>query len=281
MSFISSLKLHNYRCYEQLALTELSSGFLVFYGDNGAGKTNILEAASLLSPGRGLRTAKIQDIQQRGVPSSGPWAVSAGISMEYGAVQVGTGLDASMDKRVVRIQGETVRGQNALSDYISCIWLTPQMDRLFMDSLSHRRRFLDRLIFAFDPGHSGRVTRYENAMRQRSRLLQDGRRGGRHVDPVWLSGLEAQMAETAVAIAAARQGFVQSLQGVCDEFETPFFPRALLSVHGTLEELLENAPALEVEELFKHQLLESRGVDMLRRRICARINALRVSKRRC
>jgi DNA replication and repair protein RecF len=266
MSSISSLKLHNYRCYEQLALNDLSPGFLVFYGDNGAGKTNILEAASLLSPGRGLRTAKIQDIQRRAdvLSSSGSWAVSASISMDYGSVQVGTGLDATTDKRVVRIQGETARGQNALSDYISCIWLTPQMDRLFIDSLSHRRRFLDRLIFAFDPGHSGRVTRYENAMRQRSRLLQDSRRtGSASVDPVWLSGLEAQMAETAVAIAAARLGFVQSLQAVCDEFENAYFPRARLSVQGTLEELLENAPALEVEELFKHQLLESRGGDML------------------
>ncbi len=269
MSFVSSLKLHQYRCYEQLTLDELSRGFLVFYGENGAGKTNILEAMSLLSPGRGFRGAKNQDIQRHGdACATFPWAVSACVQTEYGAVRLGTGLDSTSDKRVVRIEGENVRGQSALADYIACIWLTPQMDRLFLDSPSHRRRFLDRLVFAFDAGHLARVTRYENAMRQRSRLLQEGRssggrRGGGMADPVWITGLEAQMAEMAVAVAAARLAFTQQLQDVCDAFKTPYFPRARLSARGVLEELLDKAPALEVEDLFKHQLYESRGVDML------------------
>ncbi|MGB0720545.1 MAG: AAA family ATPase, partial [Bdellovibrionales bacterium] len=196
MSYFSSLKLHNFRCYAQAALADLSSGLIVLYGANGAGKTNVLEAVSLLSPGRGLRGAKVMDMQS--TSAGQPWAVAGGLLTDYGPVQLGTGLDAAAEKRIIRINGENARGQSALSDHVACVWLTPQMDRLFLDSASHRRRFLDRLVFAFDPGHSGRVTRYENAMRQRSRLLQEG------AEAAWITGLEAQMAETGTAIAAAR-----------------------------------------------------------------------------
>ena len=133
------------------------------------------------------------------------------------------------------------------------------MDGLFLDGSSSRRRFFDRLVFTFDPAHSGRITRYENALRQRSKLLQEG-----HADPVWVQGLEASMAETGVAIAAARLDFVQRLQAACDvaaKDEHEAFPRSQLGLHGTLEELLLNAPALEVEDLFKYQLEQSRRLD--------------------
>ena len=256
MSFVSSLKLQNFRCYERLALSALPDGFIALFGANGAGKTNILEAVSLLSPGRGLRRAKMMELQCR--DASKGWAVASEVQTAYGSVRLGTGLDPKTEKRTIRVNGVTMRGQSALAEHLSCVWLTPQMDRLFLDSSSQRRRFLDRLIFAFDPGHAGRITRYENALRQRSRLLQDGRQ-----DAAWLTGLEVQMAETAVAIAAARLEFIGRLQAVCDSYETPDFPRAKLHVRGGLEELLREAPALEVEELFKYQLVESRGVDML------------------
>ncbi|MEC7028658.1 MAG: DNA replication/repair protein RecF, partial [Pseudomonadota bacterium] len=167
--------------------------------------------------------------------------------------------DPVKDKRLVRINGEAAKGQNALAEYLSCVWLTPQMDGLFLDGSSSRRRFFDRLVFTFDPAHSGRITRYENALRQRSKLLQEG-----HADPVWVQGLEASMAETGVAIAAARLDFVQRLQAACDvaaKDEHEAFPRSQLGLHGTLEELLLNAPALEVEDLFKYQLEQSRRLD--------------------
>lgn len=257
MSFLSSIRLHHFRCYETSALEELSSGLIVLFGANGAGKTNVLEAVSLLSPGRGLRGAKTVEMQRRSSPSA--WAISSQVQTDYAVVQIGTGIDAKTEKRLVRINGENARGQSALAEYLSCIWLTPQMDRLFLDSSRERRKFLDRLVFAFDPGHSGRVTRYENAMRQRSKLLSDDLKPA---DPAWLDGLEAQMAETGVAIAAARLEFVQRLQVACAGLDHTHFPLAELSATGTLEELLGNAPALEVEELFSYQLKESRGVDM-------------------
>lgn len=261
MPWVSSLRLHNFRCYRQAAAEGLSPGPVVLTGANGAGKTNVLEALSLLSPGKGLRGAKNLEMQNTG--ESAPWAVSATIQTKadgYMPVQLGTGLDPAADKRLIRINGENIRTQAALAEYAAFIWLTPQMDRLFLDSSAHRRRFLDRLVFAFDPGHSGRVTRYENALRQRSKLLQDG-----PADPGWLDALEAQMAETGVAIAAARLEFIVRLQSACEhaarEQAENGFPLARLGVSGTIEELLTRAPALEVEEMFRYQLRESRGRD--------------------
>ncbi len=257
MSYISSLKLHNFRCYSAAALSDLAAGFVVLHGPNGAGKTNVLEALSLLSPGRGLRGARVMEMQCQ-QQAAQPWAVAAALETSYGTVQLGTGLDPQTEKRTIRINGATARGQNALAEHLACVWLTPQMDRIFIDAAGDRRRFLDRLVFAFDPGHSGRVTRYENALRQRSKLLQDGKG-----EPAWLESLEAQMAETGVAIAAARLEFVQRLQKASEAHRNDHFPLAQLTAKGTVEELLQNSPALEVEEMFRYQLSESRGVDML------------------
>ncbi len=227
----------------------------------------MLEALSVLSPGRGLRGAKVMEMQHNIPPHPNPlpggargcdaWAVSVTLGTGYGDIQLGTGLDAQTGKRIIRIQGETVKSQAALAEHVACVWLTPQMDRLFIDSAGQRRRFLDRLVFAFDPGHSGRVTRYENALRQRSKLLKEGG------DAAWIDGLEAQMAETGVAIAAARLDFAGRLQAASNKAVSEHFPEASLSAIGTIEQLLGSAPALEVEEMFKYQLQESRGVDML------------------
>lgn len=256
MSWVSTLKLHNFRCYQSAAFTDVDPGLVVLHGPNGAGKTNVLEALSILSPGRGIRNAKVMDMQCSF--SGEPWAISASVQNEYGTTQLGTGLEREKEKRIIRINGENARGQSALAEHLACIWLTPQMDRLFLDSSRERRKFLDRLVFAFAPSHSGRVTRYENAMRQRSKLLQDGKG-----EPAWLEGLESQMAETGVAISAARLDFVQRLQEACKKNQDQHFPLSQLSAKGTLEELLTNSPALEVEDMFKYQLSESRGVDML------------------
>lgn len=259
MTHIRAIQLHQFRNYERAALEGLGAGAVVLYGANGAGKTNILEALSLLSPGRGLRGVKIAEMQRAGAQDDG-WAVSAQADTQYGLVQIGTGRDPASDKRTVRINGAPAKGQSALAEYLSCIWLTPQMDRIFIDGASARRRFLDRLVFAFDPGHSGRTTRFENALAQRSKILREMMTP----DPAWLDALEATIAETGVAIAAARLECVAQLQNMCDRAgvaEDRLFPRAHLSMRGTIEELLGQAPALEVEDLYKYQLRRSRGQD--------------------
>ena len=198
-------------------------------------------------------------MQRHGALNS--WGVSAQIDIDGGDVKLGTGLNPTTGRRMVRINGVDAKSQNALSDYLSCLWLTPQMDRLFIEGASSRRKFLDRLIFTFDAGHSGRVTRFENAMRQRSKLLQEG-----EADLVWLNSLESQMAETGVSIAAARLDFVERLQNSCDcadASEDMFFPKASVQARGTIEELLQNSPAVEVEKLYAYQLEQSRARDAL------------------
>lgn len=267
MSHVAQLQLHDFRCYDHAAMADIAPGLIVLTGANGAGKTNILEAVSLLSPGRGLRSAANEDMIRRSASSATTipsvrqgdrWAISAEIVNNGVTAQIGTGLDEG-GKRIVRINGAAAKSQMALSDYIACVWLTPQMDRLFLDSSGARRRFFDKLIFAFDPAHAGRVTRYENAMAQRSRLLREG-----GADAVWLASLESQMAETGTAIAAARLDFLGRLQKACDlahEQEETWFPKARLQLSGTLEELLSRSPAVEVEEMFAYQLAQSRGRD--------------------
>lgn len=257
MSYITQLNLQNFRCYEQARLESLGSGLIVLCGPNGAGKTNILEAVSLLTPGRGIRGVKALDMQR--YDSSQAWGISSKVMTSGGEVKLGTGLNADTGRRVVRINGVDAKSQVALSDYLSCLWLTPQMDRLFVEGASGRRRFLDRLIFTFDSGHSGRVTRYENAMRQRSKLLQE-----ESPDPVWLTSLESQMAETGIAIAAARLDFITRLQNSCaqaDSEEENYFPKARIKAKGTIEELLQESPAVEVEKMFAYQLEQSRPRD--------------------
>jgi DNA replication and repair protein RecF len=263
MSIVETLKLHNFRCYSSATLHDLQSGLIVLWGANGVGKTNILEALSLFAPGRGLRTARVGDMQNNAVAE--PWAVSAIMRSEYGdEVRIGTGLDPNSqtgrEKRTVRINGKAVRSQAALAKHLACVWLTPQMDRLFIDSGRERRKFLDRLVFTFDPGHSGRVIRYENALSQRSKLLRDGVE-----DDTWLSGLEQQMAETGVAIAAARLEYVQRLVEACKAADDKAFPRASISVKGSVEEWLESGsiPALEVEDRFRGALEQSRARDAI------------------
>ncbi len=139
------------------------------------------------------------------------------------------------------------------------------MDRLFLDSTAQRRKFFDRLIFAFDPGHAGRVTRYENALSQRSKILRGAAEKNLIPDDVWLTTLEAQMAESASAIAAARRSFIARLQSACDQAQSANypFPLARLQLRGTFEELLGSTSALEAEDMFKAQLQQSRPRDAI------------------
>lgn len=252
---VSSIQLHQFRSYKTLVLPRLPEKFVVLSGPNGAGKTNLLEAISLLSPGKGLRTADLRDLQNYGSPDD-PWAISAHVKTIYGDIPVGTGKDPAKERRLVRIKGEPAKSQTALSEYLSCLWLTPQMDRLFIDAASARRRFLDRMIFTFDPAHAGRITRYDNALSQRSKLLKEGR-----ADPAWLEGLETQMVEAGMAVAAARVDFVHRLQTACHRRGGADFPVADLSLRGFLEDRLETQSAILVEEAFRHALQGNRAQD--------------------
>jgi DNA replication and repair protein RecF len=255
---VTRLALTDFRNYRAARL-DLAIGPVVLTGPNGAGKTNLLEAVSVLSPGRGLRNARLGDFDRRRVNAEAAatgWAVAATIETRRGAVRIGTGRDpAGGERRVVRIDGENARGQAALGEVVGVTWLTPQMDRLFIEGPSARRRFLDRLVLGLDPAHAARVSAYEHAMRERSRLLRDG-----PADPSWLDALDEVMAAQGVAVAAARRDAVERLDDACAAAEGPF-PRARLSLAGTVESWLDELPALAAEDRFRTALKDGRNVD--------------------
>jgi DNA replication and repair protein RecF len=201
-------------------------GLVVISGDNGAGKTNILEALSLLVPGRGLRGVPLGDIARHDGP--GGWSVSATLASAAGDVQLGTGTAAAApDRRLVRVNGAAASA-NSLAEWLALVWLTPAMDRLFSDSAGARRRFLDRLVLALHPGHGRRVSRYEAAMRERSRLLA----AETPADPLWLTALEADMADHGAAVAAARADVVAALAATLDDLPDSPFARPRLMLAG-------------------------------------------------
>ena len=256
---VTRLVLTDFRNYRSARL-ELDPDPVVLSGLNGAGKTNLLEAMSFLSPGRGLRNARLSDIDRRdgGEASSSGWAVAATVATRRGPVAIGTGrIGAEGERRTVRIDSEPAKSQAALGERLGVLWLTPQMDRLFIEGPTGRRRLLDRLVLGLDPAHAARVARYEQALRERSRLLRDG-----SDDAAWLGALEEIMAAEGVAVAAARRDAVERLDRVCGTAEGAF-PRARLTLIGTLESWLDTIPALAVEERFRAALAQSRASDAL------------------
>jgi len=265
---LAKLTLTDFRCYRALRL-ETDTRPVVLTGPNGAGKTNLLEAVSFLVPGRGLRGAKLAEVARHEADeaegaSMRAWAVAASVRTPGGPVEMGTGREPAAtadgrDRRAVRVEGETVRSQSALAENLAAVWLTPRMDRLFAEGASARRRFVDRLVFGVDPAHAGRVTAYEQALRERARLLRDGS-GGRRADPAWLGALEETMAARGVAIAAARKDMAVRLAAFCERPVGPF-PGARLALQGALEDWLEAGPALAAEDRFREALARSRGVD--------------------
>lgn len=251
---VARLVLTDFRGYARTRLA-VDTGAVVLTGPNGAGKTNLLEALSFLAPGKGLRRARLSDIDRRG---GGAWGLAATVINPAGEFDIGTGRDTtseSSERRHVRIDGVPAKSQQELSERLSLVWLTPQLDRLFADAAAGRRRFLDRLVTGFDPAHWSRLLAYERAMRERSRLLREG-----VTDPSWLKALEEIMAETGVALAAARLETVAWLADACAKAPGPF-PRAGLAIAGTVEQWLGAMPALAAEETFRSALHDSRPLD--------------------
>ncbi len=263
---VLGLTLQDFRNYTTLKLP-CTDAPVVLTGPNGAGKTNILEALSFLSPGRGLRRAKLGEVTRQARQNSDTgsrWAMHAELSSCIGPVSVGTGLaeaagDEDSERRHVRINGEAVSSANALAEYLDIVWLTPQMDRLFVDGLSTRRRFMDRLVYGLDGGHARRVGAYEKAMRERNKLLKAG-----GADASWLGALESQMAEHGVAVAAARRdglALVEAGMALSEASGDGAFPRGRLAAKGIVEDWLAEMPALAAEEKLRRLLQERRFID--------------------
>jgi DNA replication and repair protein RecF len=218
---LARLALTDFRNYSTL-LIEPRPGFVCLFGDNGAGKTNILEAVSLLAPGRGLRGAALSEVAR----SDGPGGFA--IAARLGGTDIGTGtLSTAPERRQVRINGAAA-SVNSLGEWLSVLWLTPAMDRLFTGSAGDRRRFLDRLVLALEPGHAHHAARYEAATRARNKLLAepDG------ADPSWLAALESGMAEHGAALSDARARTVAALDLRLGSVPDDSFARAEIALEG-------------------------------------------------
>lgn len=254
---ITALTLENFRNYAALSL-QVSPHPVVLTGHNGAGKTNILEAISLLSPGRGMRGAKLRDMDSA-LGHGAPWVVAAQVTTSGTPSCIGMGRDgeAASEKRILKIDGEKVTRHAALAERVCVQWLTPSMDQVFMEGGTARRKLLDRMAFGFEPEHATRVTQYEAATRERNRLLTDRHRA----DPYWISVLEQQMAEHAVAITLARLNIIHRLSNHLAE-PIAGFPRAEVALHGTIESWLgEGMSALDAESKLAARLAELRHID--------------------
>jgi len=253
--FLSRLKLSDFRNYAGLSL-QLDARHVVLTGDNGAGKTNLMEAVSLLSPGRGLRRAAYADVARVGAETG--FSVFAELDGMEGPVEIGTGTAGAEEgqARRLRINGTTAKTVDELLDHLRVLWLTPAMDGLFTGGSSDRRRFLDRLVLSLDPDHGRRASDYERAMRSRNKLLSEGR-----ADPAWLTGLERQMAELGISMALARQEMLGLLAALVDKnHEGGVFPAADLALSGFLDGEWHR-PAFDLEEQYLEMMKNGRYRD--------------------
>jgi DNA replication and repair protein RecF len=246
------LTLTDFRSYAALTWRP-AARIAVLHGPNGSGKTNLLEALSLLVPGRGLRSARNAELPRLGGP--GGWAVAARLHTVEGETIVGTGSEPNADRRVFRVDGAAPRTQADIARLVAAVWLTPQMDRLFQEGLSGRRRFLDRLVWALEPGHAREMAQHDSAVHSRNRLLAEGR-----ADPSWLAGLEDSIARHAVAASAARLSLVTRLNAQIGATHGGF-PEARIALACAIAERLRTDPALTVEDWLRVGLQTSRARD--------------------
>jgi len=251
---VRQLRLTDFRNYRQLRL-DCGPEPVVLVGPNGSGKTNLIEALSFLAPGRGLRRARLDEVARR--PEASSWAVAATLDTPEGRLAIGTGLEPArgeggVPRRVVRIDGRPASSQTALGLHVAAVWLTPQLDRLFLDGAGERRRFVDRLVTALHPEHAGDVAAYENALRQRARLLGEGNR-----DPHWFTVLEDTMARHGVALASNRADTVQRLDAAARLGVGPF-PRAALAMTGEVDRWIAAMAAIDAEDRLRAELAAGR-----------------------
>ncbi len=272
---VRKLILNNFRNYASVELS-VDAAIVVLTGANGAGKTNILEALSFLSPGRGLRNSHLGEVTHRVKQcenlvqnSSDGWSVRVHLTNTNGPVEIGTGLaSADRAKRTILINDLPARSQNDLANEVGIVWMTPDMDRLFHDSSGQRRRFLDRLVYGFDTQHAARITAYTKTIRERARLLK-ARRAGAPTDTAWLSALEDTAAQQGIAVAAARRDIIQRLNGALGEGELvdrqnehrQALPGVRITLVGKVDGWLESCPAAEAEDKFRTALELERNSD--------------------
>lgn len=253
---IVRLRLSHFRSYEYVDL-HIDAKHVVLSGLNGAGKTNVLEAISFLSPGKGLRKAKIFEVAN--LASSQPWSVNAILNDENSELMVATGQDVSnQSRRVVKLNGESLQTNSELSHFLNVNWITPAMDRLFLEAGSLRRKFFDRLVYGLTPIHAESLQKYEQAMKERNRLLKE-----KTLHSAWLDALEQTMVQESISIAVRRLEALGLLQDSQPLLEIPDFPSAQIKFVEGIEKDLDTANLINVEEQLLLNMQHNRKVDAL------------------
>lgn len=256
---VTELRLSHFRNYAQAELVA-DDAIIVLTGANGSGKTNLLEALSLLTPGRGLRRASLNEVGA--IEGPGSWAIAAKLTRGNDDFAIGTGLSAPAGdeenaQREVRINSLSAKASD-LAQHVSALWLTPEHDGLFRGPAGDRRRFIDRLTMALDPSHGTRVNALEKLLRSRNRLLAEPQR-----DDAWLTAIEIELSEAAIAVTAARLSQVESLAASIHEHQNANspFPYAVLSMQGEIEDLLRAHTSVVTEDRYRDILEQTRGID--------------------
>ncbi|MBS7740519.1 MAG: DNA replication/repair protein RecF [Chelatococcus sp.] len=256
---VKRLILADFRSYADLHLDVGEAPLVALVGDNGAGKTNLIEALSLFTPGRGLRRADFSELARLG--GRGGFAVSATLASAFDEIRLGIGSEPTADGgagRKCRVDGTAVASASAFAEYVRVVWLTPALDGLFSGAAGDRRRFLDRLVLAVDAGHGTRVNAFEKAMRGRNRLLAEDA-----PHRAWLDAVEREVAELGVAVAAARAETVARLAALIEATrdDASPFPSAELRLEGEIEAMVNTTAAVEVEDHYRRLLRDGRARD--------------------
>ncbi|WP_367364133.1 DNA replication/repair protein RecF [Candidatus Tisiphia endosymbiont of Nedyus quadrimaculatus] len=252
--YLQKLKLLNYRNFQNL---DISAGNnpVILIGGNGSGKTNILESISLFSPGKGLRSAKLDDICQRGEDHCLAYAL---LHSKLGLVEISTNLKRESNRRFTEFNGVKIQN-NELSKFSAMIWLTPQMEGIFSSGISDRRKFFDRIVYNFNPSHAGIVSKYEYYMYERSKILAQDQ-----VDTNWLRVVEEKMAELSIEIAINRLKILEHMQKAINDLDNDF-PKAILSINGVIEDIILRNSEIDID-FIKNELMVSRVRDKISNR---------------
>jgi len=251
---INTIRLTAFRNYEAATLV-FDGRHVVLTGENGSGKTNLLEALSFLSPGRGLRRAVYADAIRQGTEAG--FSIFAQVEGMEGEVEIGTGVGPGADAgtRKVRVNGTEAKSGDELLDHLRILWLTPSMDGLFTGPGADRRRFLDRLVLSLDPAHGRRAADFDRAMKMRNRLLEE-----RPNDTAWLSSVETQMASLGVAMTLARSEMIGLMTRLGNEGTRGAFPAAGLALANFLDDAA-GSPAIDLEDRYLGMLEAGRHAD--------------------
>lgn len=246
---------------------EINSNVIAIYGKNGSGKTNILEAVSLLVQGRGLRNAKLLDLGHFNGQEQFPWAIFCAGEGKNGDVEIGCGIDVAKDKKTVKIDGEKQRAQSSLNEHFSVLWLTPGEDQTFSSGSTSRREFLDRICTFFYPDYSNLLNAFKNLKSQRRNLLSEYK-----YDEYWVDSVEQGMVEKSIAIAHLRNEAIKNLNHTIQSSENYGFPFGRLSILGEIENFLissseknadqqQDAEQQDAEQFYKDILKQNRLQD--------------------